>query len=470
MAVEADLIYRSRDQVRAALLAALQARIPDAWVEEDGILYILMEIVAGEIEGVYLANQILRDNIFPQTASQVELERHGETFGLPILPGTTASGTVLLSGQGGKLIPTGAEIGHDPGTGDDILVFVTSADATIPNPGIPAAPTVADGGAGGVLPAGSYEYAVTFVTDAGETVLGTPSSVLLITANQQIQLTNIPLGGPGTTQRKIYRQKDGGGFLYVATLANNTGQTFTDTTATTGGSPPAESTAEAISVAAESAEAGAEYNLATGAVTTLVDVPDGIVDVTNTTAFTGGSDPEDSESYRARLLTYIRNPKSGSISDLASWAKEVTGVEEASAFPNYNGTTPANGHVTIRITGPSGSIPDADVIQEVQDYLDAKDIANITIHVLTFTPVTLNVTVTVTPQTDFSVSDVTASVEDAISAYIEGVPVGETVYIAGIIDAVFGLPGVANVSVTAPASDTTATATEKIVPGSITVS
>jgi excisionase family DNA binding protein len=93
----------------------------------------------------------------------------------------------------------------------------------------PGAPTVALGGAGG--PTGTYTYRITFVTAQGETELGTASSSIS-PSNQAVNLTAIPTGTSGVvTQRKIYRNKtaDPNVWYFVATLANNTTTTYTDT-------------------------------------------------------------------------------------------------------------------------------------------------------------------------------------------------------------------------------------------------
>ncbi len=54
----------------------------------------------------------------------------------------------------------------------------------------------------------------------------------------------------------------------------------------------------------------------------------------------------------------------------------------------------------------------------------------------------------------------------AISNYIASIPVGGTIYKAGIIDAVYGLPGIADVTTTFV--NTTTAATHKPTPGLIT--
>jgi uncharacterized phage protein gp47/JayE len=202
----------------------------------------------------------------------------------------------------------------------------------------------------------------------------------------------------------------------------------------------------------------------------VTDSVSGVSTVTNPAAFTGGTDPEDIEAFRQALLDYVRNPQAGSKTDLELWAESVDGVESATAFPNDNLGVSTPGHVTVRITAPGGTVPSTDVQTAVATFLATKDLANITIHVGTFTSKSINVTVTTTLQSGYALVDVSASVQKAISDYITSVPVNGTVYLAGIYDAVFGLPGIATIVINSPGTDTTSLATEKPVPGTIMVS
>lgn len=74
-------------------------------------------------------------------------------------------------------------------------------------------------------------YAVTFDNDA--VVLGAVSNEIASVTNQDIDLTNIPLGPIGTVNRKIYRKSSetGGSYRLIATIADNTTTIYNDTTA-----------------------------------------------------------------------------------------------------------------------------------------------------------------------------------------------------------------------------------------------
>jgi uncharacterized phage protein gp47/JayE len=461
-------MYRARDDILAEMLAMLTAAIPDAYVGEDGNWRITFEIQAGQQENLYLANQLLLQDMFIQTASQSALQRHGDQYGLPMKLGTKAQGTLQFQGDGATYIPIGTEVGYDPGGGLDVIFFNSTTAGTIPNPGIPTAPTLADAGAG-ALPAGTYEYAVTFVTASGETAIGIDSSSLAVAVNHNINLTAIPLGGPGTTARRLYRRVNGGAWGLLAsaspTLANNTTTTITDTGFAATSPPPDVSTAQGITVNAEAQNTGVEGNVGVGTITVLTNTPSTLVGVTNPTAFTGGSDPEDTEDYRDRLLEWVRSPGTGSNDDLKAIAEGVSGVGSATIFEN----TPVAGTTTVRIAAPGGGIPSSTVIDAVQAALDAYDISNISIVVTTFNPVPTNVTVDVTTSGTYTLTDVTPSVQAAITDYINQLEVAATLKIAGIIDAVYGLAGISDIVVTTPATNQTTSAGDKRTPGTITV-
>lgn len=468
---QGDVLYRSRSEILTGFINELLSIIPDAYTGEDGNLYILFQIESGQIEGLYLANQLLLQDIFPQTASLISLDRFGDMFALPRKAGTRSVGDLTFGGEGGIFIPIGSEAAFDPGGDFDPLYFVNTQEGTTPNPGIPIQPTLTDGGAGALD--GMYQYAATFLTLEGETALGLESDAFDITA-RRINVNNIPLGGPGTIGRRLYRSLEGSDYKLVptgATLANNTATTYQDNNAegVLGSLPPEDSTAERVTLAAQAGTEGVDYNALPNSITTPTDVPDGVTFVTNQSAFIGGSPPEDSEEFRSRLMDNIRNPQSGSVGDLKQWAEEIDGVESATVFANNNMGTPQNGHATVRISGPDASIPPQEVIDAVYLNLTERDMINITIHVGTFTPLPIDVIVDVTTSGGYTITDVTGSVQQAIASYLNNVPVGNIVYRAGIVNSVFNLPGVANVVVTTPANDVATTPTQKAVSGTVTV-
>jgi uncharacterized phage protein gp47/JayE len=472
MAQNVEVVYKDRETILSEVLARWQARISDIATGQDTITRIWSEVFSDTAEGLMLAMQLLHDDIFVQTMSALALVRAGEQYGRPQKAGLLAVGSVRITGTGGTFVGTDTIVGAPRTNLDDTLLFNLTQSGTIPNPGIPTAPTTADGGAG-TLAAGTYEHAVSFVTAAGETEIGASSTALVLAGSRQISITNIPLGGTGTIGRNVYRRLNGGTWNLVTTLANNTATTYTQNAVAGSQTPVADSTAEAITLTAQSDETGAEYNVAPGTITEITDgaTIGNLSTVTNGAAFTGATDPEDIEVFRSALLDWVRSPASGGPGDLKVWAEAVDGVESATVFENMDlAGASAPGTATVRISGPEGSVPPSDVVTAVSDALNARDLAVITILVGTFTPNPVNVTAVITPATGYVLADLSAQITEAVQDYINGVPVGGTVYTAGVIDAIFGLPGVATVSVSAPAAPgATSTATQKPTLGTVTL-
>lgn len=632
MPTEGQVLMKTRDEIVQALMDGLVARVPDAYVGEDGNLFLLFSVIGDVDESVFLAIQIVADDMFASTASPQALDIHGQERRVPRLAGSKSSGNLRFSGTGGTDIPANTEVGYDPGAGNDLLYFNTTADVTIPDPGVPDPPTAVLNAAAGNL-TGTFEYVITFVTAGGESLPGGFSAPVVAVA-QKANLSVIPVGGTGTTRRRIYRSKNGGAYAFVAEIADVVTTTYTDNIAdgALGAAPPTESTAERVTVAAESDDVGLKYNLLANTITKLTSAPDGVTDVVNVAPFTGGSDEELTESFRERLLKAIRNPGTGSLSDLESWAEEIPGVGKATAFDNEtvdanllslneasletsaadwtalanvtvvqsatvaaDGTkslrmtatagadmsavsnashaatpglkytalaqfrtgvtgrqvkvgiqwrdagdvllstvfgssvldtaagftqasvssvapanatkmrvvlfvvaagageqhyvdkillakgtitawtagatilTPAPGHVTIRISASDGSVPSQAVIDAVQAALEGKDIANISIHTTSFTPDPIDVAATMTLSTGYVLADVHDNVVAAITAYINSLDVGETFRLSGVISAVTGIIGVADVVITNPIANSATAANAKKTPGTITV-
>jgi len=95
--------------------------------------------------------------------------------------------------------------------------------------------------AGTGLNSGVYQYAVTFLTQGGETLPSSLASVTTSSGNQKVSLLAIPLGPstttlPGTATnmvigRNLYRTLVSGSTLYLlTTLQNNSSSTYTDNT------------------------------------------------------------------------------------------------------------------------------------------------------------------------------------------------------------------------------------------------
>ena len=87
---------------------------------------------------------------------------------------------------------------------------------------------------------------------------------------------------------------------------------------------------------------GANGNLQSGTVLTLVSPIAGIESEATSGEVSGGTDIEGDESLRERLLFRMQNPpKAGTKTDYVAWAKEVSGVTRAWCYPCLLYTSPS---------------------------------------------------------------------------------------------------------------------------------
>jgi uncharacterized phage protein gp47/JayE len=135
-----------------------------------------------------------------------------------------------------------------------------------------------------------------------------------------------------------------------------------------------------VDVGAQAINPGADGNQPAGSVTYL-DSPnvEGITAVTNLAPMTGGSDPDDDEVYRAKLLEAAKLPLgSGTLEDYVLWSLERPGIADATSQElwDLSGTTPGvrdgreNGSVLVSVRGPALVAVDWSELQDVQKWID----------------------------------------------------------------------------------------------------
>ncbi len=169
-----------------------------------------------------------------------------------------------------------------------------------------------------------------------------------------------------------------------------------------------------ISVRAE--VAGAAANLSAGDSLTLADPGSYLTLGTDFTVATGGvaggTDREDVEDYRARILDKKRRPpQGGALSDYEQWAMEVPGVAAAWAARTVN--SPGTVTIWILVDGRVNGIPTSDDIAAVQDYIDSLRRIGTDISVVAPVAQAVNITITgLTPNT----ASVRAAIADKLAA------------------------------------------------------
>lgn len=161
-----------------------------------------------------------------------------------------------------------------------------------------------------------------------------------------------------------------------------------------------------------------------------------------------GEDVETDAAYLVRILARLQNPpQGGSEADYIAWARAVAGVGDAwvlSANPPF---------VDVRVitNNPADLVPDAQLILDVQTYLDTRRQVTAIVVVAAAAVFTQNVVISgLTPDTPAMKTAIEASLEDFYGAPPIRNP-GVTVYETALIAAIQNTTGVVTFTLVSPA-------------------
>ena len=169
---------------------------------------------------------------------------------------------------------------------------------------------------------------------------------------------------------------------------------------------------------------GTGSNVMAGAISLAFKPITGLTYIGNIEAITDGTDTEDDESYRDRILEYYRSELLfvGCPADYVRWAKEISGVGNAVCIPEWNGP----GTVKLVITDSQGEPASASILGDVYDHI-AATVASMdrlapigaTLTVVAPTPVTLAFSIKVKVDDDHSLAEVRETIQANLEAYYD---------------------------------------------------
>lgn len=256
----------------------------------------------------------------------------------------------------------------------------------------------------------------------------------------------------------------------------------TDTTITTGNTY--------ADVFVSCSTSGVASNIAAACSFTMTPAPAGFVSASNAAAFTNGSDEETDDQRKWRFAEFIASLNHGTCAALLYGLKtasltDANGlvteyVKHASVYEPYkldnqqpiawvqcfihNGTSGASSNLITRAAAVIDGYYDSN-----GNPVSGWKAAGVKVDVAAATNVSVAVTATLTAAAGYSSSALITQVTAAIQAYLYGLDIGMSALRAEIISAAMAIEGVYNFVMSAPASDTTATYAQKIVPGTFTI-
>ena len=198
-------------------------------------------------------------------------------------------------------------------------------------------------------------------------------------------------------------------------------------------------------VRARALEAGSAGNVAAGTILTMAVAPVGVSRCTNPEAFSGGTDPEDDETLRARVLeTYRRMPNGANAAFYQQGALSFEKVAAATVIPRPRGV---------------GTV-DAELLEELTAYFEARREIAVEVQVRAPTMKEITVSAQVAAAANKDAEQVREAVESALRTWFDGHRLGESVLRAKLGDLIYAVEGVENYQLISPETDVAVAADE----------
>lgn len=216
-----------------------------------------------------------------------------------------------------------------------------------------------------------------------------------------------------------------------------------------------------LDVVFQAESAGAAYNVANGAITTMLTPLAGVT-CNNPDPGTGswltvaGVDEETDAALRSRCEA--RWPESGFGSPAASYDLWARTADATITRTKVVASGTVAGRVDIYVGGASGAVA-AGAVTAAQNYITPRAPLGVTPVVTGATATAVTVTATLYGKAQYQAA-ATAAASAYLADLIATTPIGGTIYKAAIFGALIRATGVENVTIAAPAADVTLTASQ----------
>lgn len=193
-----------------------------------------------------------------------------------------------------------------------------------------------------------------------------------------------------------------------------------------------------VKVPVEAEYGGKKYNVATGKIDCANTAVQNVILIYNPAPITGGSDEENDEKLRERLL-YIHNHHNNSTNTAyyKNLAHSVPGVYSVGVIPKERGVGTIN--VYINREGQDAS---TELIDQVQQLLSTEREVNVNVQVRSATRTNVNVHIYLDIMENYSFDDVKHNVEVVAKEYVDSLGIGNSMYLSNLAIAIRGVEGV----------------------------
>lgn len=223
--------------------------------------------------------------------------------------------------------------------------------------------------------------------------------------------------------------------------------------------------AYAVEVAAVAVIPGSGGNAPVGTITSMQSPPEGIESVRNTSAFLGGRDQEEDESYRARILAAYHGLGNGAnAAYYQAVTEKVDGVEYVRIVPRINGI----GTVGIVLASAGDGMEEA-VLEGVAAVMEEYREIGVEVTVLEAENVKVDISAGLLPGEGVTLEEAKVAAEAAVLGCFQGNCIGKCLYLSELTHAMMDTGKLKNVVISAPAEDVAIAESQRPVPGTISM-
>ena len=225
-----------------------------------------------------------------------------------------------------------------------------------------------------------------------------------------------------------------------------------------------------IDVPVQAKEAGELGNVEAEKVIYLPQSIGGVTEIKNLYAIAGGTEQEDDELLRKRIvLRWYGTSFGGCEESFRSWALEVEGVAEAQAIACWQG--PGTVKVYIWSKDETGKlIPgSSDLIEDVQEYIDERKPICTSVTVAQPTGVLVDVFVHLTIASGYVFTTVHENLRNAIISFFNNLDVGDDLIKSQLLAALMAVAGVQDAKIGNPKNNVACSGSETIMLGRCSV-
>ena len=203
-----------------------------------------------------------------------------------------------------------------------------------------------------------------------------------------------------------------------------------------------------VEIPVKCTQTGIVGNVIAGTVIFKLSQLSGVTAVTNPEAITGGTEEEDDDSLRARIVSLDQSQSVsyvGSVADYKRWSLEVPGVGGVTVIPAQDDS----GLVTLVITDSNGDPANEEICQNVYDYIMSPadpelrlTAPNVKLSVIPPTITELSISATVEVGTGSSLEAIKSTFIQEVQVYLDTAPSDGEVRYTQIGKILAGVPGV----------------------------